>query len=275
MEKWLIFCLSVMILASCMDETSSDWNELISDSIEVRKEFAEQYRKENSSFFQGSDWSQSMLDTLIMVYPEGAWPYRTKSIPFTKRGDYHISHPLLEESLARDSSESLYYYSWLTLFHYRDYDRAYELLDAYDQLTPNGRDYAMGMNVNYLKGLALRQQGKCEQAILEFDKVIREEGSVADIYNYVYRGICRYHLQEYTEAHADFDRAIQLQENCSMAHFYKALSYRRTGNIAAAIRRMEKAGEHIARGNKKNHPYYEVFDEVHLMMVRDSLAQWR
>ena len=275
MEKWLIFCLSVLILASCVDDTSDEWEQLLSADIEVRKEYAEKYKKEHGSFFQGSEWSKSMLDTLMMVYPEWEWPYRSKSVPFTKRGDYHIAFPLLEKSLSRDSSESLYYYSWLTLFHYRDYEKAWDLLDAYDRLTPNVRDYAMGMNVNYLKGLALRQQGHFDRAIQEFDKVIREEESAADVYNYVYRGICKYHLQQYSKAQADFDKAIDKMDNCSMAHFYKALCYKKTGNMNQALKWMERAGKAISKGSKKDHPYYEVFDEVHLMTVRDSLTHWK
>lgn len=275
MDKWLIFFLSACILTSCNSDHKDEWQRLLDSDLKTRTQFAEDYKKSHQSFYQGSNWSLHMLDTLIMVHPEGEWPYRTKSIPFTKRGDYHLAAPLLEESMKRDSSESLYYTSWLTLFHYRDYEKALELLQAYDNMTPNVRDYAWGQNVNYLKGLAFRQLQRFEEAIAEFDRGILEEAKVASVYMYIYRGICRFHLRDFDLALQDFESALKKNERLGMAIYYKALCYKRMDYNDKARDWLEKAALEVAKGNKQDHPYFEVFDEVHTMMIQDSLMHWK
>ena len=230
-----------------------------------------QLEADRRMYYQGSQIRQAIFDTLIMLNPETEYYYRQKSIAHTKIGDYHIAFPLLEKSAELDPKESLYYYSWLLLYLYRDYERALERLQQYDDLTPNQMDVAWGENVDYLKGLAHKQLGNYPEAIRAFTKAIEEEGAQnVDLYAFVYRGIAYAQMADHREAILDFDQAIQLYQKCTMAYYYKAVSLAALGQREKASTFFTKAEELLRQGIKKTDPYVEVFDEVHLEMIEDQ-----
>jgi len=273
METWWIFFLSLLILISCQSDQKNWLDDALVMSQVDRTAKAVKYAEKNR-FYQGSDWSQRTFDTLIMLDPSNEKYYRQKSVPLTKRGDFHEAIPLLEKSLEVNSKENLYYYSWLTLFHYRDYEKALKLFHQYDDLTPNVRDYAMGMNVNYLKGLTHRQLGNYEKAIEEFDQVIQDEGEQAEAHVYTYKGICWYLLGEYKRAITSLDQGIDKFDKNSMSMYYKSMCYEKLDSRKEAIFWIKKAARNILKGNKKDHPYYEVFDEVHYEQMKDQAKLW-
>jgi tetratricopeptide (TPR) repeat protein len=271
MEKSWIYFLSLILLSGCASDPAESFDDL---SDRQRSTLLAKYDKKIRTVHQGSEWKLALYDTLMLLDPEQEAYPRQKSIAYTKRGDFDLAIPLLERSKSLDLSENLYYYSWLTLFHYRDYEKALDLLNQYDDLTPGSRDYAMGQNVNYLKGLALRQLGRYEAAIDEFDKVIKDEEAAVDPYTFVYKGICAYHLGQYDTVHEVMDKALDRFERCTMAMYYRALAYKRQGKNAQAKKWLKKAETSILAGNKKSHPYVEVFDEVHPMTIQDTMRAW-
>jgi tetratricopeptide (TPR) repeat protein len=269
MDKLLIFFLSVivMLLHACTPKTVS-YEHL---SAAERKAEAEAYRAAQPPFYQGSLYKEEMFDTLQMIDPGNAYYWWQQSIPHTKIGDYHIAIPILEEALAIDPAETLYYYSWLLINNYHDFPRALQYLEQFDQLTPNQIDYAWGENVLFLKGLAHKELGQYAEAITEFTNCIEKEGKNVDIYTYVYRGITYLRMGEYEAAMADFDYALQDYPRCTMAHFYKGETLMKMGQEAAARQALEEARRLLKRGIKKTDPYKDVFDEVQEVMIDDLL----
>lgn len=266
MGKWLIYCLSVctvLFLTSCQEEEGG---------IVVPTRKAELYVP--SMYSQGSQRWEKQKDSLISANPEEEKHYRQKSIPFTLRGDYDIAIPLLEKSYETDRTENLYYYSWVTLFHYRDYEKALRLLQEYDDLTPNVRDYPMSKNINYLKGLAHRQLGHWDSAIKEFQTVVKDEAELTDEYTYVYMGICYLMKGQYRTAHEQFDRALQVADNNTMAIYYKALTFRKEGKKALSERWLLKAEDCLLRGNTNYRSHTQAFDKVYLMTILDKKEEW-
>lgn len=266
MGKWLIYYLSiclVLFLSSCQEEEGG---------IVVPTRKAELYVP--SMYSQGSlRWEQHM-NAQILENPENEKHYRQKSIPFTLRGDYDIAIPLLEKSYETDRTENLYYYSWVTLFHYRDYEKALRLLQEYDDLTPNVRDYPMSKNINYLKGLAHRQLGHWDAAIGEFQTVVRDEGDLTDEYTYVYMGICHFMKKDYSNAHAQFDKALRIADNNTMAIYYKALTFRDEGKNALSEQWLLKTEDCLLRGNTNYRSHTQAFDKVYLMTILDKKKEW-
>lgn len=225
-----------------------------------------------SKFYQGSIYSQLLCDSLIQLDPKNAKLYQTKSIPHTKIGDYHIAFPLLEKAYQLDPKETGYYYGWLLLYYYRDYERAILKLNEFDDFTPNQADFAWGEHVNYLKGLCYKQMREYDKAIKEFDKVIELEGDYVDVYAFVYRGICKMMLEENEDAIIDFHEAINNYENNSMAYFYLGLAQERIGNKNAAQNAYSTSLDLLKKGFLNRDPYHEVFDAVSVEMVKDHLA---
>ena len=221
--------------------------------------------------FQGSITHQKKCDTLIVLNHNVTGALQEKSTPYTKIGDYHIAFPLLEEATDVDAKDALYYYSWLLLYYFRDYERAIQRLNQYDDFTPNEFDIAQGENVNYLKGLAYKQMGKYKDAIKEFSKAIEDEGKNVDLYAYIYRGISYLKNGNISLAIEDFDRAINQYNNCSTAYYWKGEALIAANNKKEALENYNNALELLQKGYFKSDSYMEFFDIPSTEQVEDKL----
>lgn len=224
------------------------------------------------NYYQGSKKRQANSDQLIAINPNESSYYQGKSMAHTKIGDYHIAFPLLEKAWALDAKETGYYYGWLLLYYYRDYERAIDKLNTYDDFTPKSPDFCWGEHINYLKGLCYKQMGDYEAAIQEFDRLINYEGEFVDVYAYVYRGICYSNLGQHDLAIRDFDKAILEYEQCAMAYYYKGLSLRTMEDQISSKQSLLKAKSLVEQGYLKRHAYHEAFDGISLEMIEDQLS---
>ncbi len=224
-------------------------------------------------YYQGAKYRQQLFDQLIALDSNNAEYFQGKSMAHTKIGDYHIAFPLMERAYQLNPKEMGYYYGWLLLYYYRDYERALKRLNEYDDFTPNQPDFAWGEHVNYLKGLCHRRIHNHELAIEEFDRVIELEGEHVDVNAYVYRGLSHYSLGELELAEMDFLKAIEnYSENC-MAYAYLGQNYIALGKKEKAKAAFVKAKELIQKGYLASEAYYEPFDGVSIFMIDDLMAK--
>ncbi|MEN0003172.1 MAG: tetratricopeptide repeat protein [Bacteroidota bacterium] len=271
--RYFLFLGTLLFFFGCSQNNPNSYRNM---SKEERRIAADTfYNSYAYKSYQGSRYNQAMYDTLIRIDPFTEKYYRQKSITHTKIGDYHIAFPLLEKSARLDPKESLYYYSWLLIELYRDYPRALDYLEQFDTLTPNQVDYAWGINVHHLRGLCYKQLGQYEKAVETFNQCVASEPyNAVDVYTFVYRGICHYHLQNSQAALADFDEAIRRYSRCSMAYYNKGKTlWELDKNAPEARKHLLKAKELVLNGHKKTDPYIEVFDEVYVEMVEEVLAE--
>ncbi|MBK7637519.1 MAG: tetratricopeptide repeat protein [Saprospiraceae bacterium] len=253
-------------------KTASDWSK-VRERLGVEGIMLMQEDVNKKRPYQGSLLHQSRCDTLIALGHNVSDNYQEKSTPYTKIGDYHIAYPFLEKAYQLDPEGSLYYYSWLTLYYYRDYERAFALLTEYDDYTPGKATYAWGENVNFLKGLALRQMKRYTEAIVEFSTYIKDEGHRVDIYTFVYKGICHFHSGDSAFALKDFDYTLEKYESCSAAYFWKAEVLAQKQEYKEAIRLLEIALDLVKKGHIKTDPYMELFDMPNQMQIEDRIKE--
>jgi len=220
---------------------------------------------------RGSLILHSKLDTLIALNPESEPFYTRKALSYTNRGQFQKAFPLIEKSVRLDPANALYHSCYQMLFTFRDYKRALEDLEFYDDITP-GLTYVWGENVNYLKGLALKQLGRYDEAVEAFSQCIYEEGRNASEYDYVYRGIANLRHECLEDAASDFAFAIEQYKNCTMAYVYMGETKIRQQDYEEAMGYLSKAEELLCRGIKYTHPYFEVFDEVQLDQIYDLMS---
>jgi tetratricopeptide (TPR) repeat protein len=270
MEKLWIFSLSLFlgwIAVGCQAQPTGGYEQL---DPEQRERLAQIYDAQFPRWYQGAAYRQQKFDTLLAMAPWVESYWRQKSITHTKIGDYHLAFPLLEKAAELDPEEALYYYSWLLLFYYRDYERALHYLNEYDNLHPGQMQYAWGENVNYQKGLAHKGLGDFKSAIREFSTAIEQEGRErTDVYTFVYRGICYLKLERYEEAIQDFEECLAQYDRCAMAHTYRAIAHYGLGDFTNAQEDLQVARELIERGYKKEDPYIHVFNEVYPLLIED------
>jgi len=193
--------------------------------------------------------------------------YRSLSVQHTKNGNYGFAINALEKAVSMDET-CKDYYGWVLLYYYRDYERAYQVLQEYDELTPEFSDFAVGENVNYLKGLALLKMDRFEEAITEFDKYIENEIKAAgedwvDVYAFVNKGIALARLGQHDLAIEEYNRAIENYENCTEAYYYKSISLLEENRLEAALAFAEYSSELIGKGFKHEENYIELFHEIY------------
>lgn len=226
------------------------------------------------SYHQATLYRQAYFDSLIILDPKNEYYYREKSVAHTKIGDYHLAFPLLEKSASLDPKESLYYYSWLLLYYYRDYDRALVRLEEFDALTPDFTDSPWGENIHYLKGLAHKQQGNYSKAIEEFNTAVATDGyEYSDPYTFIYRAICYLELKAYEKAKTDLERFISSNPKAVMPYYYLAQYYMANKKDNEAKYHLALAKKHLLLDHHKTDPYMEVFDAVSLGMIDDLYAK--
>lgn len=273
----IIFFIACLFFQSCTSQSPSKVAKFDLSHIKDKERTSivtrMQEQVEKKLPYQGSLLHQSRCDTLIALGHNVSGNYQEKSTPYTKIGDYHIAYPYLEKAYQIDPEGSLYYYSWLMLYYYRNYERALALLTEYDNYTPGKATYAWGENVNFLKGLALRQMKRYTEAIVEFSTYIKDEGKNVDVYAFVYRGICHFYNNDFERAINEFDIAIKKYPSCSAAYFWKAEVFAQKLDPKEAIHQLEIALDLVKKGHIKTDHYMEVFDMPNQMQIADRIKE--
>lgn len=210
----------------------------------------------------------SIKDDNLFLFSE---QFRSFSVQNTKNGNYNLAIDALEEAIKRNPSVKEYY-GWVLLYYYKEYQKAYEILDEYDRLTPNFSDPVIGENVNYLKGLALLKMDKHQEAIKEFDLYIEDVTSSVgqdwvDVYAFVNKGNSYFELNEYQKAINSYNLAIKHYKNCTEAYYFKSKSYLELNILDSALSNGQKANNLILNDFKNEDIYVEYFHEIYPIQV--------
>lgn len=205
--------------------------------------------------------------------------YHALSVQNTKNGNYDIAISALKRSYEIAPEEAGAYYGWVLLYYYHDYNKALEILNEYDNTTPNFMDAPMGENIHYLKGLAYAQLEDYENAIKEYNIVIDEESlkyGEKEVYYLVLlnKGISLYYSKRYTEAIHLFDKALINYDKCSEAFYFKGLSQLKLNDNNSACSNFKKAICLIKQGYKSSDTYVELFHEIYEQDVEDAILKF-
>jgi tetratricopeptide (TPR) repeat protein len=92
------------------------------------------------------------------------------------------------------------------------------------------------------RGDANRTEGKYEEAVKDYDEVIRVEPNYALAYNN--RGLANYHKGNYDQAIADFNEALRLNPNYADAYNNRGLAYYAKGDLDKALADYNQAITH-------------------------------
>lgn len=249
------------------------------DQIALKKILTEDRIKQmqevvrNKLPYQGSLVHQARCDTLIALGYNVAENFEEKSTPYTKNGDYHLAFSYLEQAYKIDPKGTLNYYSWVMLYYFRDYERALKLLTEHEKNSNSPHANAWGENVNYLKGLALKQMGRNEEAVSEFSKYINNHGTYVDPYTYLYRGIVYLNLDNYELALKDIELLLSKDQKSSAAYYWKAEVLAKNREYAEALNNLRISLDHVKRGNIRTDVYMELFDMPMITQVEDKIEE--
>lgn len=202
----------------------------------------------------------------IELNQENSDAWMEKSVSFNKAGNFNKGFEFLNKAVDLEPQKHLGYRGWIRLRKMRDYDKALLDFDILDSLTPNVVDAPWGEDINFLRGECYFGKKDFHKAIEFFNRHIKDQTEEwADIYSFVYLGICHYKLGNYEKSITDFKRALKQSPNIPESYFGLARAYQKVGQIDKARENIQKAEDYI--GSKREDYYNEFLNEIYLSEV--------
>lgn len=192
--------------------------------------------------------------------------YMEYSVLLNKAGDFGTGFKYLNKAVELDPKLHLGYRGWIRLRKMRDYDEALADFDRLDSLTPNFVDAPWGEDIDFLRGECYFGKKDYPKAIKLFSRHIKnQKEGWADIYSFVYLGLCEYELGNYQKAISEFQRALNQFEYTPEAYFGTAKAYEKMGDV-------EKAREYTIKAEnnmhyKRDDVYNEFLNEIYLSEI--------
>jgi tetratricopeptide (TPR) repeat protein len=232
-----------------------------------------------STYFGNDVIGNELMQYAISKYdkPTGD-DYHEISVQNTKNGNYIQAIAALEKAVSLDPKVHGYY-GWVLLYYYRDYEKALEHLEAFDQLTPNFTDAPGGEDIHFQKGLAHMQLQHYETAIKAFDLNINEVSKKygekwTNPYCSVYKGRCYEALNDWKKADKAYATAIIIDSNCTEAYYFRGLLHAQQSKIKTARPLLKKALALVNRGNRQTDVYIELFDEIYKEDIEAAIKKY-
>ena len=204
--------------------------------------------------------------------------YHALSVQNTKNGNYDIAIEALKKSYEINPRDAGAYYGWVLLYYYHDYEQALQVLNEFDDSTPDFSDWPMGECIHYLKGLAHKEMGQYELALNEFITSIENtstenDANWVDYQVFLNKGISLFYLERYADAITAFNQAISNNDKCSEAYYFIGLSQLKLGNNESGCINLDKAHSLVSKGYKSSDPYVELFHEIYIQQVDQHILQ--
>lgn len=233
----------------------------------------------SDSFPQGSRRSQQLLDSAIQLCPSMAYAWREMGVAYLKRGDFFTWRKYIDKAAALKPEDYLPIRGWCRFKFLRDYEGALEDLHRSDSLphyilTRSGDGY---WNIYTMMALCYRELGRNAEALQFFnqgiDSVITQYGYVqTGMFDYLYRGVLKLRMKDYSGALADFDQQEKRCDNYMETPYYRGLAYLGLGNTQKATQQLQEAARIYKEGYHFNDPYCEMPDAVYLSDIEAALA---
>lgn len=232
--------------------------------------------------YHGNDKCGNELMNLCIAKNDSitAGNWQTYSVQNTKNGNYAESFQALEKSFAINAKEMEGYFGWVLLYYYRDYKRALNHLNHYDDLTPRDVDAPVGENIHFLKGLCYYQLNQFQNAINEFEnnekfEITHFRQKNCNTYIYFYMARSYEKMNNLKQSKIYYKKAIKQSHFPVEANFYLGLLYKQMNNCRAARKHLEKSLKFITQGYKQQDIYIELFDEVYPMQIQEALISFK
>lgn len=242
-------------------------------SFEEKESLAEKYQRVGSYYNHLGEYDigNTLMDSALMLY-SSADLYRSKAPSNVLMGNYHEAFTSLNYGEQIDPTSIVGYRGWLKLYFLRDYQGAIEDLTLFDSLI-DGPAHSSSESVRLQLGIAHKQLGNYEQALVELDSCIVSEGNAVPEYAFIYRGLVKAALGDTLGAMDDYATVIVRRPNIPESYYWRAqLLFAQNKNIEGCEDMrlaMEKAKMGLLRSNR----YREVIDQVYLSDIEERIEK--
>ncbi len=261
--------ISILILSGC---SQREWYK---KEIKLNKEYANQLLLGRSFYYQGSVAEQFQLEEAIRLDSTNGSIWREIATAPLKRGFADIAFYYYEEGVKRKPERWMGFRGHCYLNFYRDYKRAIQDFNAYDDLMYQV-EYSQGQNHDYLRGLCYYGLKDYKTAFVQFDKyidpIIEADGEDwVDVYAFLFRGLTLEKLGQYEEALVEFERVLKYYPQLSDAYYHKARILTAKGNFTDALDLLRKAKDYHQEGYYHQDSYVEMLEQIYLIDIEELI----
>ncbi len=269
--KLLIYFLNAFLIILLVSSCSQ--REWYKKDISDKGKYAVQLRIGAGYHYQGSVPAQFQLEEAMKMDTSDGNTWRGMATARLKRGIADEAFYYYQEGVKRKPEKWMGFRGYCYLYFYRDYKRAIEDFNTYDQMIGQV-EYSQGRNHDYMRGLCYYGLEDYAEAFKLLDRYIqtatKEQGEDwVDVYAFIYRGLTHSKFGRIEEAIEDFDRVIKYYPKLSDAHYHKARMLVARENFSEALELLNLAKEYHLQGYFNQEPYVEVLEQIYMKDIEE------
>ncbi|WP_424962808.1 tetratricopeptide repeat protein [Ekhidna sp.] len=272
MVKSSIYFLSLVLLSGLISCSEREWYKRTFTAEEM-KQLSPQLRGGRVYYYQGSVPEQFQLKEAFKMDSTDADLWREFGTARVKRGILDEMYHYYGEAVKRKPEVWAGFRGYLYLYFYRDYERAVadfnlgdEANGQVDYSQGQSHDYMRGICYYGLKDYTTA----IDFLDRYINKVMEEEGeSWVDVYAILYKGLSLMQLNRLDDAMTEFDRVLKYYTNLSDCFYHKARIYISRGQFDLALKELDQAEEYFKTGYFHQRPYVEVLEQIYLQDIQE------
>lgn len=276
MVKSQIFFLSLItscIASSCSER---QWYKK-EFSEETKKQYSPQLSAGGNYHYQGTVPEQFQLKEAFMMDSTDADLWREIGTSRVKRAILDEMDYFYGGAVKRKPAKWAGFRGYLYLYFYRDYYRALADFNLGDEANGQvdfsqgqNHDYMRGICYYGLEDY----DATIASMDKYIDKVVKEEGeSWVDVYAFLYKGLALLNQEKLDDAMMEFDRVLKYYPNLSDCFYHKARIYVARGQFDLALAALDTAEEKFKEGYYHQRPYVEVLEQIYLQDIEALRAE--
>jgi len=192
---------------------------------------------------------QDCLDAGLKKDSTIAYLWQQKAMPYFKAKKYDVGMPLVDKAVFYDEKRWLDYRAFIKCIFAKTYKEA--IVDFETCIKKFGNSYVQDHTYSFYIGISYLQLNEFEKAETIFKTDIEDqskrfgEGHYLDLFYY---GISKYEQQKWEEAIIEFDKSLKQYPEFSDVQFYKAICLARLGKKEESSLLLAKAKKDATSG---------------------------
>mgnify|MGYP003617359558 FL=1 len=192
---------------------------------------------------------QDCLDAGLKKDSTIAYLWQQKAMPYFKAKKYTVGMPLVDKAVQYDEKRWLDYRAFIKCIFAKTYKEA--IVDFEACIKKFGNQYVQDHTYAFYIGISYLQLNEFEKAETIFKTDIEDqskrfgEGHYLDLFYY---GISKYEQQKWEEAIVEFDKSLKQYPEFSDVEYYKAICLARLGKKEESSSLLAKAIKDAASG---------------------------
>lgn len=220
--------LLILVTTSIYSQNNSE--EVKKRQEAIIEEYLTNCAKKYNYTYQMSEW-QNCLDEGLKKDSTVAYLWQQKAMPYFKARKYEVGMKYIDKAVEYDRERWQPYRAFIKCIFAKTYQEA--VVDFEDCIKRFGNRYVMDHTYNFYIGLSylqLNEYGKAETLFKEYiDDIFKNRQGLVHPTALFYYGISLYEQKKYDEAIITFDKALKNYSNFSDVKYYKAISLARIG----------------------------------------------